>query len=183
VRPRRPSDGETAHRFASPTPSLHAEAAWEKGTWSPRSRQRVECMQVLSADCMRSPIECGNDWKQGRGCDGCCPVECVSRRWYSEAMVPSKGLRCRLHRGPPSTAMLRRLTVWDGCDSPCFAAQACDDDALAVREWCRFLRCPACEIPRMRASAARRRFSAGTPVISSHQTSPHHPSASSCQCS
>jgi hypothetical protein len=71
----------------------------------------------------------------------CCPVECVSRRWYSDAMVPSGTLlpfpAGIIHRdaAPADRAGRLRFAVFRGAGR--------DDDALAVRKWCRFLRCPA----------------------------------------
>jgi hypothetical protein len=66
-----------------------------------------------------------------------------------------------------------------------FRAQACYDDALARPEWCRFLRCPAREIP-SDASAARSQLSrtAGTCDFTALDTS-LDPSSSThifCQC-
>jgi hypothetical protein len=71
----------------------------------------------------------------------CWPVECVSRRSYSDAMVPSGTLlpfpAGIIHRdaAPADRAGRLRFAVFRGAGR--------DDDALAVRKWCRFLRCPA----------------------------------------
>jgi hypothetical protein len=72
----------------------------------------------------------------------CCPVGCVNRRWYSDAMVPSGTLLPYpagiIHRDAAPADRVGRLRF------AVFRGASRDDDALAVRKWCRFLRCPAC---------------------------------------